>query len=67
VVAETIINVQVEIESLSRYSINVVRLDVLDFDEALACAVAVNAGCLGPQNAIKDQRNAVNVHRCLTK
>jgi hypothetical protein len=48
-------------------AVKVVRLEVLDFDEPFECAVAVYSGRLGPQYAIEDQGNAVDVHGCLTK
>jgi hypothetical protein len=66
-VREAVIDIQVEIESTSRHSIKFTRLEVLNFDESLERAVAVNPGRLGRQNAVKDQSNAMNVHGCLTK
>ena len=45
-------------------AVELVRLKVLNLDEALECTVTVNAGRLRPQGGIKDDGDALDFHGC---
>ena len=62
VIAQSVIDIQVEIEAVARHVLELVRLKVLNLDEALECAVTINAGRFRPQGGVKDDGDALDVH-----
>ena len=61
-ILKAIVDVQVEIEALAGNAIELMRLEVLDFDESLEGAVAVDARRFGPQGFVEDEADAADVH-----
>ena len=62
VIPQAVVDIQIQVEALSGDAIQRHGLEMLDLDESLERPVAIDAGRLGPQDAVKDQGNATDLH-----
>ena len=61
-IAQTVVDVEVEVEAGGGDALELVGLEVLNFDVALEGAFAVDAAGFGAKSRVKDDGDALNAH-----